>query len=658
MWRRMSISLKMIVIVVFLMLLLTTGLQVYNLQSTASLNDSYQHESDEQIEASIAQELESVFQQLRIGMDIVRHSPEITDAFAERDRDELSARTLPIMDDLREIGIAQFQFHLPDATSFFRAHDPETFGDDLSSFRHTVTEANDGETVVSGLERGVAGAGFRYVVPVSDNGTHIGTMELGLGLNEVLLTSFQSNFGGEWVFVDLEDGETLVATGDDGAHPTPDAGHVTSLGSGESLSIEEGNYRSHLIPLADYSGNYQWYLQRTNDQSGLIAEQRAETIQSTLFSAGFTLFAIIVITWFTRRSLKPLQAMSAYADQIAAGDFTSDPISYRNDDEIGKLANAFTAMVKEWRGVLGNVTDSSQQVASTAEELSASSEETSRATEDISQAIQDISNASDEQSKSVASVREVVSSVNERMSRIATEMNEATKASRQTEEAAVTGESVVNRSLNQMTDIQSSNESMSGTITDLGNTSKEIGHVTQLITDIAEQTNLLALNAAIEASRAGESGRGFAVVADEVRKLAEQSGEAGKNIHRLITTIQGRIDEAIRKMDENNGEIQTGIQSVEEAGTSFSTISSHISAVAAQIQSVQQSVKDVTEQVHDLNGFTDETEEMTRSMSDNTQNVAAAAEEQHASVEEVSAAAETLAKMAEELQDQVSRFKL
>ncbi|ADI00399.1 methyl-accepting chemotaxis protein [Salisediminibacterium selenitireducens] len=658
MWRKMSISLKMIVIVVVLMLLLTTGLQTYNLQSTASLNETYLEENDKQIEASINQELDSVFQQLRIGMDIVRHSPEIVDAFDERDRDELSTRTLPIMEDLREIGIAQFQFHLPDATSFFRAHDPETFGDDLSSFRHTVTEANSEERVVSGLERGVAGAGFRYVVPVSANGTHIGTMELGLGLNEVLLTSFQSNFGGEWIFVDLEDGETLVATGDDSIHPPPNTEHVNTLGSGEALTIEQGNYRSHLIPLADYSGDYQWYLQRTDDQSALIAEQRAETIQSTLFSAGFTLFAILVITWFTRRSLKPLQAMSAYADRIAAGDFTSDPVSYRNDDEIGKLASAFTAMVKAWRGVLGNVTDSSQQVASTAEELSASSEETSRATEDISQAIQDISNASDEQSKSVASVRNVVSSVNEKMSGITTEMNEATEASRQTEDAAVTGENVVNRSLKQMTDIQSSNESMSGTITDLGNTSREIGHVTQLITDIAEQTNLLALNAAIEASRAGESGRGFAVVADEVRKLAEQSGEAGKNIHRLISTIQERIDEAIRKTNENNGEIQAGIQSVEEAGSSFTVITAHISSMASQIQSVQQSVRDVTEQIHELNSFTDETEEMTRSMSDNTQNVAAAAEEQHASVEEVSAAADTLAKMAEELQDQVSRFKL
>ena len=63
------------------------------------------------------------------------------------------------MEQLNSQGIRQFHFHLPDATSFFRVQSPEEYGDDLSSFRHTVVEANEQKTLVSGLEGGVSGAG-------------------------------------------------------------------------------------------------------------------------------------------------------------------------------------------------------------------------------------------------------------------------------------------------------------------------------------------------------------------------------------------------------------------------------------------------------------------------------------------------------------------
>jgi methyl-accepting chemotaxis protein len=80
---------------------------------------------------------------------------------------------------------------------------------------------------------------------------------------------------------------------------------------------------------------------------------------------------------------------------------------------------------------------------------------------------------------------------------------------------------------------------------ELSDAVRDIGQVSNLISEIAAQTNLLALNATIEAARAGPAGRGFAVVANEVKSLAARTGAATEDIARGIEEVRGATERSL-----------------------------------------------------------------------------------------------------------------
>lgn len=108
----------------------------------------------------------------------------------EEEKNVLRARLLemyePVYDSISKYNFGQLHFHLPDGESLLRVHYPEEYGDDLFSVRESVRIANETEYFVTGFEEGRTYSGYRYVYPLSHNGTHVGSVEVSLSVDSVL----------------------------------------------------------------------------------------------------------------------------------------------------------------------------------------------------------------------------------------------------------------------------------------------------------------------------------------------------------------------------------------------------------------------------------------------------------------------------------------
>lgn len=432
--------------------------------------------------------------------------------------------------------------------------------------------------------------------------------------------------------------------------------YVQQVLSGQegSLDIEGSDGEKRMVSYArdPYTG---W---------GICIEQSYNRYTSQVSKLAKVDAAILIVTiafivaigyFFARKIIKPVLSLVAATNEVKEGRLVVT-VDNSSNDEIGLLADNFSAMVKSLQLLVEKVSVSSEQVTASSQQLTATSEQSALAAGDIAGAITKIAEETATQNYIVNEMNTLARQMSLDIDHATSNVRQAAEAAEQSAQTAADGEKQILLAIKQMENIEKTVNYSAAAVAELGQHSHTIGQIVSTITSLANQTNLLALNAAIEAARAGEAGKGFAVVAEEVRKLAEQSGHAAKQVGEIISTIQNETDKAVKTMETGSSEVQSGAVVIQNTGEAFQNIVTFVKKVSEQVTQSRKILEGVAAGSSKLMEANQRVEGVTRTTAAQSETISASTQQQSASVEEIAASSQELARMAEELSKLVNHF--
>ncbi|MBX5048975.1 methyl-accepting chemotaxis protein McpU [Rhizobium lentis] len=537
------------------------------------------------------------------------------------------------------------------------------------------TDASSGNLIISSA------------VPVSRDGKLAGVAASDFSLETMVKMIKEINLGGQGeAFLVNNSGQILIH---------PDAKLVTKTLAdafptitpmiGGSLTETEFAGKPVLVSFVPVEGlpTVKWYLGFVVDSDKAFAtlnQFRIAALVATLLAVGIMIAAM---AWLLHGFvIRPITAMTAAMQKLAAGDLSAAIPGEERRDQIGSMAEA-VAVFKANAVDRERLEDEAEQGRSLTERERREREaQKTREAAEIRNAVDALAGAlgalsegnlahrietpfashldrlRSDYNTSVAKLDAALRAVGSNAHAIdagATEIRTAADGlARRTEQQAASVEetaaaleeitttvkdtarraeeagSLVGRTRN---DAEHSGEIVSKAVdamTGIQQSSEKISSIIGVIDEIAFQTNLLALNAGVEAARAGEAGKGFAVVAQEVRELAQRSAQAAKEIEGLITT--------------SNAQVRSGVTLVGDTGKALQSIVAQVQEISRHVEAIVIATREQSTGLAEINTAVN-------NMDQGTQQNAAMVEEQ-------TAASHGLAQEAAKLMRLLAQFKL
>ncbi|MBL8691938.1 MAG: HAMP domain-containing protein, partial [Rhodospirillaceae bacterium] len=390
-------------------LVLSAGINIYEAQG---LVDRQLGAALRSAEASFAANVEAQAKRALTVSTLVAGMPSVQKALATKDRAALAAEFVPQFAQMRDrFDFQQMQFHLPPATSFLRVHRPERFGDDLTEIRPGVVETNTSKRPVSGLEIGREGLGLRGIVPILSAGQHVGSVEVGLSFDDVLLSAFKRQSGVD-VALFLLDGSAFAFFA--ASNPRLSAFDVGRVADAiketrilDRVFLDGVPHAVIASPVLDFSRRAIGISIKAIDRSDFDRTLRRAWQVSGVLAAIVLLLSLIAV-WIINVTVgRPLSRMTGVMQRLSIGDLSLDYEPTGRRDEIGDLEKVLqrfrrtTArnkeMTAEQKEMVARQSDMLTQLSETAERVTESIDAIRAAASEISQGSNDLATRTERQ---------------------------------------------------------------------------------------------------------------------------------------------------------------------------------------------------------------------------------------------------------------------
>ncbi|OEF95814.1 SpoIIE family protein phosphatase [Desulfuribacillus alkaliarsenatis] len=338
---RAKVIIAIVVLIMFCSLIFTVRL---NIQSQALLDERQQlltHISLDPVERRIS----VIHSKLELVAIQIEHNNEIISAFVERDREQLARAVDPIMEQLVMNNINVLHFHLPDATTFYRGHNPALYGDNLY-FRNMVLEITENKESISGFEFGISGLNYRVVKPIFIDGEYIGSFEVGETIGNHVLDVWKRAGAGEWYLYEFNNGEfgELLASTCGPLLTELCSDNIKMLTLGETTECTDGKEIINIVPLNNYQGEINWVVVRVYNNTEMIQLQHQQTRYNVIFGIALASMFGIISFIFLHRLFSPFHELINTTDQWATGQLQIPLKIVNSGDELERLSKTMENM--------------------------------------------------------------------------------------------------------------------------------------------------------------------------------------------------------------------------------------------------------------------------------------------------------------------------